>query len=127
MAVFALVPAGDLKLDSGTFSFTEGPDFIRQKLSCRFKFFVGEWFLDQREGIPYYQHVLVKNPRLELIRSLFKKVILTTPGVSSVVNLDLFLDASARTLSCSFQARLANGGVITVQPTDNDFVVDLTA
>ncbi len=126
MAFFALVPAGDLELRNGSFVFTEGSDFVRQKLASRFQFFKGEWFLDQRQGIPYFRDVFLKDPNLDLIRSLFQKVIVETPGIASASNLQLLYDPGARRLSFSFSAKLKNGGApIIVAATDRDFIVDI--
>ncbi|HYQ47149.1 MAG TPA: hypothetical protein VER11_34500 [Polyangiaceae bacterium] len=104
----------------------EGPDAIRQKLSARFKFFLAEWFLDQRQGIPYYRDVFTKNPNLDVVRSLFKKVILGCPGVLSLASYSLSFDESARQLTFRFQA-MVTGGVVSVAPEDQDFILDLAA
>lgn len=128
MAVLALIPSGDLALVNGDFSFIEGTKFTRQKLAARFQFFKGEWFLDQRQGLPYFRDVFVKNPNLDLIRSLFQKVIVDTPGIASVSNLQLVFDPGARTLAFSFTAKLKNGGApFVVTPEDRDFLVDISA
>jgi hypothetical protein len=125
MPVFRIIPAGDLELKKGNFVFLDGPDFVRQKLAVRFKFFAGEWFLDKRQGIPYFRDVYRKNPDLDLIRSLFRRVILTCPGIASCSRNDLVYDEPARTLAHSFQARLKGSGLVTVTPADRDFLVDV--
>jgi hypothetical protein len=121
------IPAGDLALENGTLVFCSGAAFYRQKLAARFKFFLGEWFLDQRLGLPYYQNVFVKNPDLDLIRSLFRRVILTTPGIKSIKTFTLSFDPAARKLSFSFHALLVGDEAIVVRPQDRDFIIDLSA
>ena len=129
MAVFRTIPTGDLAIENGDLLVLGDTDetrvqYIRQKLSCRFKFFVKEWFLDQREGIPYYRDVFVKNPNLALIRSLFMRVLTKCPGVLDVPVFSLDYDASNRSLRFDFQA-VVTGGVIVVAPEDEDFLVDV--
>lgn len=125
MAIFRIIPAGDLALDEdGDLVILEDLAYLRQKLAVRFKFFLGEWFLDLREGVPYYRDVFVKNPNLDVIRSLFRRLILGTPGVIGLPRFELFYDEAARQASFAFQAQ-AKSGVIEVTPDDDEFIVDL--
>jgi hypothetical protein len=134
VAAFRFIPAGDLAL-SGDFTdafgmhaggatvYVEGIQQIRQRLSSRFQFFAGEWFLDLRQGIPMYRDVFLKNPRSPVIRSLLRRVVLTTPGVLACPRFDLVLDAPSRRAAATFEA-VCDGGRIVVKPTDNDFLLD---
>lgn len=131
MAVLRIIPAGDLALEMGDvvvlgLSTETRVAYIRQKLSVRFRFFLGEWFLDLRQGVPYYRDVFVKNPNLDLIRSLFIRVVRETPGVLDVPTFSLAYDPEQRRLSFDFEA-LVDGGEITVKPEDADFVVNLAS
>lgn len=126
MPIIRVIPAGDLALVGGTLAFVDGPQLVRQRLMSRFRFFLGEWFLDQRLGVPYFRDVLVKNPDLGVIRSLFRRLILTTPGVLSLTSFELLYDDSARTLSFDFSARVTGGNVV-VTPDDLDFILDVAA
>lgn len=108
----------------GSSVIVEGIEQVRQRIAARLKFFVGEWFLDLRQGVPYYRDVLVKNPNLPLIRSLFRRVILGTPGVLSVAKLDVEVDQASRTGQITFEA-VCDGGTIVVKPGDELFLVDL--
>lgn len=124
MSVLRVIPVGDLDLKNGQPYFIDGPDYIRQKLSTRFRFFLGEWFLNQLEGVPYYRDVFVANPNTDVIASLFKRVILTCPGVLSLNSYTMSFDESARSATFSFQA-VVEGGVVTVTPADADFLVSV--
>jgi hypothetical protein len=124
MCVFRLIPAGDLDLINGSPYFIDGLPYIRQKLSARFNFFLGEWFLNQLEGVPYYRDVFVASPNLDVIASLFKRVILGCPGVLSLKTFAMAFDPEARALSFAFQA-VVDGGVIVVTPEDEDFLVSV--
>lgn len=100
-----------------------GTEYIRQKLSVRFKFFFGEWFLNQNEGIPYFRDVFVHDPKLDVIASLFKRVITNCPGVLALKSYAMNYDPLARSLTFSFQATV-DGGEVVVTAKDRDFVVD---
>lgn len=101
---------GDLFLDSSeSLVLVEGSDAIAQQLSIRFKFALGEWFLDTRIGVPYFQEILVKSPNLTRVRGIYRQLILTTPGIESIEEFSLTLDTPTRTLSLSFLARKTDG------------------
>ncbi len=93
---------------------------VAQHVENRFRFFLGEWFLDLREGVPYFQIVLVKGPNIPVIRQLFMKVITTTPGMADVVNFDMTYDAKERTLYYQWQGTTDAGDPVS---GDNAFVV----
>ncbi len=115
------IPAGDLDLDeSRNLRWIRGAEQVRQAIFCRLKFFVGEWFADLREGTPYYQAILVSSPNLEIIRGIFRKVILGTPNVLALASLDLRREE--RTLFVSFVAKTTEGDVV-VGPS-SPFVVE---
>lgn len=122
------IPAGDLALDdTGNFVWLQsGPQYVRQKLSQRLKFFLGEWFLDRRLGVPYFRHVFVRNPDLDQVRQMFRKVILGTRGVLSIDGdtITFDFDPAARTLGVAF-ACFCETGNVTVNPGDTDFIITL--
>jgi hypothetical protein len=131
MAVLRIIPAGDLAIEKGNLVELGGtPEthvrYVRQKLAARFRFFLGEWFLNQNEGAPYIRDVFVKNPNLDVVRSMFLKLIRETPGVLDVVGFAMVYDPRQRTLAFSFQARV-EGGDIVVKPEDRDFILNLAA
>lgn len=86
---------------------------IAIRLQDRFLLALGEWFLDTRIGVPYFQVVFVKNPDVAAIRALFRKVIETTPGIVSVTELSTNYDPAGRTLTWSFTATTDNGATIS--------------
>lgn len=131
MAVLRTIPSGDLALTGGDLvvlgkTAETRLQYIRQKIAARFKFYLGEWFLDQRQGAPYYRDVFVKNPNLGLVRSLFLRIVSETPGVIDVPEFDLVYTPGARSVAFSFSA-VADDGEIVVKPEDADFLLDLAS
>lgn len=113
---------GDLKLTNGQLTLVGGHVFaptevspedfqkaVAQHLLIRLRFFLGEWFLDTEEGIPYFQQILEKGVDLEAVNSIYRRVILSTPGIESINFLTLDLDGATRVLTPSFECRLNNG------------------
>jgi hypothetical protein len=123
VAIFHVIPAGDLELSAtGDFVWIEGPAQIRQRIAARLKFWLGEYFLDVRQGVPYLRDVLVKNPDLNVIDSLFRRIVLSTPGVLSLSNFAIRFERAERRIYVTFHAKV-EGGVVIVRPGDDDFII----
>lgn len=100
---------GDLLIEGGDLVLTTGRDAILQHLTIRLQFFLGEWEWDTRIGVPYFQDVLVKAPDLNVVRTLLRETITSTPGVTGLQNFELDLDG--RTLRLDFEASTTEGPV----------------
>ena len=85
MTDFKLTQDGDLDVSGSDIQFVEKIHMVRQNLSIRLKFFLGEWFLNITIGVPYFQSILVKNPNEVAIISFFKKTILQTNNINKFI------------------------------------------
>jgi hypothetical protein len=116
---------GDLFLDDNGLEVLEqdlGVE-VAQRITVRFNFFLGEWFLDASEGTPWFQRVLVKAPSDRVVRTVLTQVITGTEGVASIVSLAYDIGKD-RLLSVRFVAQLVDGS--TFRSTDYaPFQVDL--
>ena len=83
---------------------------VEQHLRFRLRFFLGEWFLDIREGVPYFEKIFRKLSSLITPKSIFRRVITETPGIAVLNRLNLRFDAPERCLSVDFEARTTGGG-----------------
>lgn len=108
---FLLGPTGDIALVAGQIVFVFGDQAVKQHVRNRLLFVRGEWYVDRRLGVPYYQNILIKNPDLDALRALFRRVIVETPGVASCETLQLDL-SPARVATVSFAGRLDSGGTL---------------
>jgi len=106
----------DLTVRGDNLILAEGEEAIDQNLRLRLKFFLGEFFLDERQGIPFYREVFIKNPNLRLLRNIFSEAIVTTEGIDSVDNISLAIDNASRTLNLSFIATMNTGATLTFDP-----------
>jgi len=107
MSDFALNPATqDVDLSRDDLYFVTGADAIAQHLLIRLRIYQGEWFLDTRVGIPYYQQIFRKNPNLAAIQTIYRDAITTTPGVDTLERIDLDFDTPTRRLGIEFSAKL---------------------
>ena len=86
---------------------------VMQDVFIRLRFFFGEWFLDTTQGIPYFRYVFVVNPDLRLVESIFRRVIIGTPGIASLDKFSLVFDRPNRALFPSFAGRMTSGEAFT--------------
>ncbi len=108
----------DIKLDSEDDAFlnvndlelTSGIDAKIQHMKQRLRTFLGEWFLDLRVGVAYFQQIMVKNPNPAVVDSIFKKTIINTPGTQQLTLFDLGIGTD-RQLTLSFKAITEEGEV----------------
>lgn len=117
MSDFKLDVTGDLDFSSGDLEIVTADDAIRQQLQIRLRFFLGEWFLNENEGMPYIDNIIgAKNPSVALMTDIFRRAILGVPGIVSLDSIEFDFDASSRTLSVDFSATCDTG--ITIEFTE---------
>ena len=112
------VSTGDLLLPPQWIS---GGPVVLQRFIVRAKWFRGEWLLDQNQGTPWYEQVLVKNPNPVVIGQIFKRVLLSTPGVLAVLSFAAQYSATTRSLTLSFSAQLTDDTTLTA--SDLAFII----
>jgi hypothetical protein len=113
---FARDASGDLSLEGAGLSLTTTlRDYVIAHIAECLSMFAGEWYLDTREGIPYFK-VVSTRPDMALLRSLFRRAVLAVPGVADVTAIALVFDGKTRTLSVTISATLTDGDVLTNVP-----------
>ena len=128
MPLYRVIPSGDVLVVDGQVQVTATlGEYVRTKLRQRFRFFLGEWYRDQRQGIPYFRDVLGKAPRLGIVRSLFRAVLTSTPGIATITRFELAFDKTTRRLGFDFAVTLVDGTTLVVAPAEDDFILDLAA
>ncbi len=113
MADLALDNDGDLDISGAELSIVRDDDALVQHCQIRFRLVKGEWFLDTRVGMPYFEKILVKNPDTVVIGALFRKAILEQPGIVEITRFELEFDSAARQLSLAFTAKKDDGGTLS--------------
>ena len=106
----------DVEVDAYDLSLVEDQGHIAQSLRIRLLLFLGEWFLDTDEGVPFFQDVFKKNPNLGAIEAALKQRILGTPGVTELISFSLEFNESGRQLTVDFEAN-TTFGVVTITET----------
>lgn len=116
--------SGDLDLSNGNLQIVSGRDACAQRLRNAFEFFLGEWFLDLRQGLPYFQVIFEMGTSAATIKSIFVDVILRDKEVSTVTGFDFVADKVKRSAQIFFLATMISGELLdyTVEP----LIIDLS-
>lgn len=132
MTIFRIIPANDIAFTTSPLDatkktpyFVRGPEYVKRKIAARLKFFLGEWFLDQRLGVPWIRDAFTQNPDLDIIRSIFRTVILGVQEVATLDKLNLTFDRASRSLAVEFNATLVAGGELLVRQPDPPFIIEV--
>jgi hypothetical protein len=99
----------DLAIENNEFVFIDGLDAIRQELEIALSFFKGEWFLDKRLGVPYFEKILGQKPRLNVVNEIYREAILAVNGVQSIFDLNVDYVPSTRKITTTFRAATIEG------------------
>ena len=103
---------GDMHLTDGDSTIVEGDAATAQELRSRVLLFRGSYFLDLREGLPWFQEILTKGSVPGRVRELFREALLTHPAIVDVPMLRLAIERATRAASLVFEARTTTGTVI---------------
>jgi hypothetical protein len=95
---------------------------VAQLLYTRYRFFQGEWFLDRRLGVPYYQSILGMKVSNAIVTRILRAVAETCPGVASVDTFSV-VPQVGRAAVCNFSLTLDDGSTLTSADFDEPFIV----
>lgn len=84
---------------------------VAQRLKITLSTFLGEWFLDQDIGVPYFQRIFGKQRSQNAVDAIFQQQILDSVGVVQILSYDSVMSDGLRTLSFTFQVLTTEGAV----------------
>ena len=83
-----------------------------QEIKTRLLFFKGESFTDAREGVPYYQEILIKGVQPARVKAIVRRVIQSHPAIVDVPVCELVLDRATRRAAVTWEARTVEGRIV---------------
>lgn len=99
MTVRALDANGDIVTREA--SFIGGKDEIAQTIKTRLALFLGEYFRNIKEGTPWFEQILGKFASLDVVESVLRTRIATSPGVIRLTSFVADFDVNTRKYSLS--------------------------
>ena len=108
----------DLRIVNGDLVMVSGSAAIAQHIKQRLLAILGEWFLDQSVGLPWFDTILGKYRSLDVVEALIRTQITETPGVEELTSFSLSVDENTeRVARVNFTARLSSGSLTTLDLT----------
>ena len=96
------IATGDLLLNNNDLMVIDNAERVAQQILITLRFWLGEWFLDTTQGVPYLEYILVKNPNENHIRQILTEAILSVEGVNTVDNMELDFDVRNRKMAVTY-------------------------
>lgn len=106
----------DLTLVNASFETVDDVEAAGQEAKTRLLFFKGEYFLDVRQGVPYFTDILAKGYDESRVKSILRQAITNVPGIVDVPAISIDLNRATREASISFSARFISGAVVDFPP-----------
>jgi len=97
------IASNDLVIKNNDLILIDNAERVAQQVLITLRFWLGEWFLDTREGVPYLEYILVKNPNMSHIKQILTEKINSVDGVNSIVSLDFDFRRITRELYVDFE------------------------
>jgi len=105
---------GDLYFEKGQLVlFEKEEEFTVQQLAIQLKTYLGEWFLNNTLGVPYFQVITQKGNNKVLIDSIFRSKIIANENIVSITRFNSTIINSEYSLD--FTAITTSGEIISVQ------------
>lgn len=86
--------------------------FLSQKIENTLKTINGEFFANERIGIPYFQQVFGKSIDLNSVSSIFKSAVLNIPEVDSILKFETEYDPRTRIFEIDYTVKAVDDTVI---------------
>ena len=102
--IAADINTSDIVLQNGDIMMIDNAERVAQQILITLRFWLGEWFLNTTEGVPYLEYILVKQPNMAHIRQILTEQIQSVEGVKAVTNMELTFDQRERHLLVEYTA-----------------------
>jgi hypothetical protein len=96
----------DLFIGPNGLELISGIDGVAQLIGIAIKLFLGEWFLNLKRGMPWFQEIFGGKYDEGLIRRRLSEAIANVPGVSEVLSLVISFDGETRAVSVEWEVRV---------------------
>ena len=102
--IAADINTSDIVLQNGDILMIDNAERVAQQIQITLRFWLGEWFLNTTDGVPYLEYILVKQPNMAHIRQILTEQIQSVEGVKAVTNMELTFDQRERHLLVEYTA-----------------------
>ena len=79
-------------------------DSVAQKIKIKLQWLLGEWKWNREEGMPYLEHLFLKNPDIDFCESMIREKIFEIEEITDVKNIEIVLDGKMRKAAIFYMA-----------------------
>lgn len=98
------INTNDIVLQGGDIMMIDNAERCAQQILITLRFWLGEWFLNTTEGVPYLEYILIKQPNMAHIRQILTEQIQSVEDVKAVTDMELTFDQRERSLLVEYTA-----------------------
>ena len=109
-----LLHDNDLAIDADFILTRNLAEQVTQTLQIQLKTLQGEWFLDERVGIPYFTQILGQKPHKLTLLGIFRDAILKVDGVAKINQINVDYEHQSRTVKLNFEVELTDGSKVKI-------------
>lgn len=102
MRTFAIDSNGNIDVSKRTLVITNEIVALKEHIQQKYSMFLGEYFLDRRLGIPYYENILIKQYNEINVETILKRVLFNIDDIYSINSFVLDFDDPERNLDVEF-------------------------
>lgn len=82
-------------------------ELVSQRLEIRLNTFLEEWFFNSEVGVPYFEQILVKPFKKDLVESILKNTILETEDVIRITKFESTFSPSTRLYTVTYSVEIS--------------------
>ena len=98
------INTNDIVLQGGDIMMIDNAERVAQQIAIALRFWLGEWFLNTTDGVPYLEYILVKQPNMAHVRQILTEQIQSVEGVKAVTNMELTFNQRERIMLVEYTA-----------------------
>ena len=106
--------SGDLAIVGTELAIVEGSDAVAQEVQTRLRWWLGGWFLDLSQGVPYLQEILRKGVTEAIVREILREQIELVPDVQSIDLIDVAIDRVTREATVSLELTSVDDEAVSI-------------
>ena len=116
----------DLRIENGKFLRVNGSDEVRQRIKVSLWHYLGEYFLDTDNGVPWYEQLLGRKIDADIVSTIIRRQILLVPGVIRISSLIVqFVNVTrSYSLDTSVQVQAGPGELASTQNINMTLAAD---
>lgn len=87
-------------------------NIVVQRIKVALQVFMGEWFLNRDQGVPFFQEILKANPDISQVRNLLFSEVSRVQDVDEILEFNISFDSTTRIFGTTFKVRASDGTII---------------